>query len=379
MVELMDAITAIVGIAISIGGISLYGSVWEWIIPTIEIKYREPISKKKSTEDDCHCNPPSTKSTGNPSNFKITCPTPDIENTDSSNGINYDEDTDTIYAPSDKEIDLTFAIRNVGKRSLWVLCLLEKRTALTDISIMVYCSENIQKLSTQRHNATNNVVFNHFDKGDFLYKQMLSPQSINFLQDYYEFKMAFCKYVLLKINSDKFKKFLNPFEKNPQCINPHFNRQGNSKPNIIKKILRWSIRPWSLKKKSLQEDQETKPVGAQHIKPLNESILKKPIRWIRGRPRYRRFKLHERRVNDKSREKICWHYIYIPDPSERRPPVITSLRYMEEERFKIHLTTPRVEQSTEYSIYFDIASNEGVLQPYEVILMVNPIRKVKTH
>lgn len=61
-------------------------------------------------------------------------------------------------------------------------------------------------------------------------------------------------------------------------------------------------------------------------------------------------------------------YIFVPDPLERIPPVMTSLRYGEEEKFEVKIIAPK--QPGQYNIIIDMSSDEGELDMYSVQLVV---------
>lgn len=52
-------------------------------------------------------------------------------------------------------------------------------------------------------------------------------------------------------------------------------------------------------------------------------------------------------------------YVFVPDPLDRRPPVMTSLRFGEVEACQIIVKTPT--QAGEYEILFDMGSEQGDL------------------
>jgi hypothetical protein len=52
-------------------------------------------------------------------------------------------------------------------------------------------------------------------------------------------------------------------------------------------------------------------------------------------------------------------YIFVPDPFERRPPVMTSLRFGEVEKCQVTVQTPS--RVGEYEILFDMVSRQGDL------------------
>lgn len=61
-------------------------------------------------------------------------------------------------------------------------------------------------------------------------------------------------------------------------------------------------------------------------------------------------------------------YIFVPDPLDRRPPVMTSLRFKETEGCKIKIQTPN--QAGEYEILFDMGSRQGDLGLSKVVIKV---------
>jgi hypothetical protein len=67
-------------------------------------------------------------------------------------------------------------------------------------------------------------------------------------------------------------------------------------------------------------------------------------------------------------------YIFVPDPLERKPPVMTSLRFKEVEECFVRIRTPNV--IGEYEIGFDMACRQGDLCFKKLILRINPCRNI---
>jgi hypothetical protein len=60
--------------------------------------------------------------------------------------------------------------------------------------------------------------------------------------------------------------------------------------------------------------------------------------------------------------------IYVPDPFERKPPVISSMIYGETEHCQVKVIAP--EQAGNYTIIFDMSSREGCIEQKEITIEI---------
>jgi hypothetical protein len=61
-------------------------------------------------------------------------------------------------------------------------------------------------------------------------------------------------------------------------------------------------------------------------------------------------------------------YVFVPDPLDRKPPVMTSLSFKEVEECYVRIRTPN--QVGEYEIYFDMRSRQGDLNSKKIIIKI---------
>ena len=67
-------------------------------------------------------------------------------------------------------------------------------------------------------------------------------------------------------------------------------------------------------------------------------------------------------------------YVFVPDPFERKPPMITSLADEETERCQVTVKEPQ-KKSGSYKILFDISTREGPLEQQKVFVTVEDSRR----
>jgi len=63
-----------------------------------------------------------------------------------------------------------------------------------------------------------------------------------------------------------------------------------------------------------------------------------------------------------------YHYVFVPDPFDRVPPMITSLADKETERCQVTVRTP--EKPGRYKVLFDITTREGPLEQQKIFVNV---------